>query len=249
MISSAYNPGIPTEDNFTTPKSIIGNDDDRKIVNPNVYPYCAILALKIGQITSGTVVNSWVYGTGFLEGNDVMATAGHNMWSASYGWVDDLRIYTKHNSNSYGTSFYHPMSWTCATNYTNGTDKNYDWSAVRLWDNLGGSLGWFGKAWSSGSIANKSVAISGYPTDAGKFGYQYKDTGVLSATGITYYLVRYYDIDTSGGQSGSPVFDSNNIAWAIHTTGATSYNYGNRITEWLYTILQNMYLEGRLKWG
>ncbi|NLN82301.1 MAG: hypothetical protein GX136_07150 [Clostridiales bacterium] len=245
-ITQAYNPGIPEQSDIIIPQAVHG-DDDRDPVNPNNSPYCRILALKLGQDTNGNgVADTWGYGTGFLEGYDVMATAGHCFWGgSSRGWVEECRIYVRQNSGTYGSTFYYPLNWTCAANYTSSGDTNYDWCAVTLQNNLGSANGWFGKGWSSGSINGKSVTVSGYPGD--HLGFQYKDNGTTS--GSTTYKV-LYDIDTAGGQSGSPVYDSNGIVWAIHTYSSSSpNNCGNRITEWLYTILQNKYLEGVKKWG
>lgn len=245
-ISQAYDPGIPEQSNIIGSR-IVHGEDDRTPVNPNNSPYCRILALRLGQDTNGDgVADSWSLGTGFLEGYDVMATAGHCFWGGSTrGWVEECRIYVRQNSGTYGTSFYYPLSWTCSSNYTNNADTNYDWCAVTLQNNLGSANGWFGKGWSGGSINGKSVTVSGYPGDF--HGFQYKDSG--TTVGSTTYKVQY-DIDTAGGQSGSPVYDSNGIVWAIHTTSSNSpNNSGNRITEWLYTILQNKYLEGVKKWG
>lgn len=245
-ITEAYNPGIPEdEDNGIVPFDVHGNDDRTK-VDSTKSPYCRILALKLGQDTTGNgVANQWSYGTGFLEGPDVMATAGHNFWSSSYGWVEECRIYVRQNSATYGKSFYYPFNWTCPSNYTKDGNTNYDWCAVTLQNNLGSANGWFGKGWSKNSINGKSVTVSGYPGD--KLGYQYKDSGTTKSS-TTYKVL--YNIDTVAGQSGSPVYDSNGVVWAIHTYASSSpNNCGNRITEWLYTVLQDKYLAGKAKWG
>ena len=245
-ITQAYSPGIPEQPNIITPRVVHG-EDNRIQVNPNNSPYCRILALRLGQDTNGDgTTDIWSLGTGFLEGYDVMATAGHNFWGgSSNGWVEECRVYVRQNSSTYGNTFYYPLSWTCASNYTSSGDTNYDWCVVTLQNNLGSANGWFGKGWSSGSVNGKSVTVSGYPGD--HRGLQYKDSGTTS--GSTTYKV-LYDIDTVGGQSGSPVYDSNHIVWAVHTTASNfPNNSGNRITEWLYTILQNKYLEGVKKWG
>lgn len=244
-IIEAYNPGIPEEDSGIMPFAVHG-DDDRTKVNPKNSPYCRILALRLGQDTNGNgTCNAWYLGTGFLEGPDVMATAGHNFWSSSDGWVEECRIYVRQNSSTYGKKFYYPLKWTCPSNYTKSGNTNYDWCAVTLQNNLGSSNGWFGKGWSKSNINGKRVTVSGYPGDHA--GFQYKDSGKTKSS--TTYKVKY-DIDTAGGQSGSPVYDSNGVVWAIHTYSATSpNNCGNRITEWLYTVLQDKYLEGKAKWG
>ena len=234
-----------SSNNSISTQSIIG-DDDQKKVNPNVYPYCAVLALMLGQDTNGDgVVDSWGLGTGFLEGNDVMVTAGHCFWGGTTnGWVEECRIYVRQNSSTYGNIYYYPASWVCSTAYTSNRNINYDWCAVRLQDNLGAANGWFGKGVSSGSLKGTEVTISGYPAaTSSKVGYQYTSSGTITSS--TDYRVGY-SIDTEGGNSGSPVYDSNGIVWAIHTHGGNS---GTRISSGLYQILQDMYLEGVEKWS
>lgn len=156
------------------------------------------------------------------------------------GWVHECRFFVRQDSAYYsGTDYYHPYSWTCASNYTQSGDSRYDWCAVTLWDNLGSSNGWFGKSWSSGSIDSLSVTLSGYPLNWGR---QYTGSGVTSNS--TYYTVRY-NIDTLPGNSGSPVYTPDYKVKAIHTGSYDSFtNRGNRITEWLYGILQEKYEAG-----
>lgn len=256
-ISSAYIPeGVQVDDaGSISTYGLVDNDRVQTVVDPDQYPYRAVLALLLGWDTNDAddEINYFNTGTGFLEGYDVMATCAHNFWKADLGWVDDCRIYVRQDSGTYSeTDYHHPKQWVCASAYTSDLNANYDWCAVTLWDDLGSSNGWFGKGWNGGQINNRSVTVSGYPYDAAtvpeyKWGHQYKDYG--TTTDSTDYIIRY-DIDTHKGQSGSPVYDSNYIVWAIHTRAYNSeLNEGNRITEWLYTILQDKYLEGAEIYG
>lgn len=232
---------------FPIPADIVGSDEQRR-VNPNVYPYSAVLELRLGQDTGDDgKADIWGMGTGFLEGNDVMVTAGHCFWGGSvYKWVDDCRIYVRHNSSSFGSDYYHPYSWTCSTAYTNAENIDFDWCAVTLQDNLGASNGWFGKGYVPGGLSGKEVTISGYPADTpSKAGYQYTASGAITKS--TDYRVMY-TIDTEGGDSGAPIYDSDGIVWGIHAYGSRSENSGTRITDTLYQILQDMYLAGVEKW-
>ena len=52
----------------------------------------------------------------------------------------------------------------------------------------------------------------------------------------------YYTLDTAGGQSGSPVYDSSRTIYAVHTHGGgegTKYTYGRRIDKTLYKVLSD----------
>ena len=243
-IDSAYIPeGLQTIDE-NQPKALLPGKEWNPVSSVNVFPYTAVLAMKMGWENDNKSID-WYYGTGFLEGYDVVATAGHNMWDSELGWVDDCRFFVRQNGTPYSsTDYYHPKNWTCATNYTSNSDSNYDWCAITLWSNLGSANGWFGRGWSQNGIDDKSVTVSGYP---GTAGIQYTGSGTTSNS--TTYKV-YYDINTQPGNSGSPVYTSSYVAWAIHTASYSStLNRENRITEWLFTILKNKYLEGAAIYG
>lgn len=231
------------------PDSIIPPDDSRVKVNPNNYPYSAVLMLRLGRDTDGDgSINVWSRGTGFLEGNDVMVTAGHCFWSTTDGWVDECRIYSKQNNPTPNTTYYYPGSWLCSTAYANSTssDSNYDWCVVTLQNNLGGTNGWFGRKIGEDN-PTYGVTISGYPYSEGKAGYQYKADGLISSSTTYKYS---YTIDTEGGQSGSPIYDSSNDVIGVHTSTTTgTMNHGVRITSGLYDIILNKYLEGVERWS
>lgn len=220
--------------------SVIGSDD-RVIVNPNKSPYSRIIALQMGQDTNGDgKSDTWYLGTGFMEGPDCFVTAGHCMWGEEFGNVEEMRLYPRQNDSYYGDVFYYPQQWITPAEYKNGND-NFDWCIVKLQDNLGDSLGWFGK--STRSVLNKEVLVGGYPADYN--GRQTTSKGQVIWES-TYRL--NHTADTKGGSSGGPIYASNGMVYAIHTSGAASYNGGVRITKRMFDIMQRYYLEGIEKW-
>lgn len=46
-----------------------------------------------------------------------------------------------------------------------------------------------------------------------------------------------YNMDTAGGQSGSPVYDLNNEIIGIYTTGAGSKNIGTKLNDEYYQFV------------
>ena len=91
-IDEAFIPdGLLTAENVQ-PNDLLPGKTWAPVSNVNVYPYTAVLAMRMGWENSSGVIE-WYYGTGFLEGYDVVATAGHNMWDDQLGWVDDCRFY------------------------------------------------------------------------------------------------------------------------------------------------------------
>lgn len=67
---------------------------------------------------------------------------------------------------------------------------------------------------------------------------------------ISTYRVAHTAVSV-GGLSGSPLFDSDNIVWAVNRGHAADWStsYGVRITQSLYHLLQEQYLAGRERWG
>lgn len=116
-------------------------------------------------------------------------------------------------------------------------EARFDWCVVTLQNDLGTNNGWFGVGTTNGSLKGTSVTISRYPGEtAGKAGFQYRHSGTILSSAV--YTVNYI-IDTEGGQSGSPVYDSDYIAWAIHTTGGIYANSGVRFTSDLFNIVKD----------
>ncbi len=108
---------------------------------------------------------------------------------------------------------------------------------------IGYSTGWFGLRWQTASYNGSVNAVRGYPGDKA-FGTMWTMSGpIKQSTGNGLC----YEMDTIGGQSGSPVFGtSTNQAIAIHTMGtgghglngcATNYNAATRITQGLYNLI------------
>ncbi|MDE6232716.1 MAG: trypsin-like peptidase domain-containing protein, partial [Lachnospiraceae bacterium] len=113
-------------------------------------------------------------------------------------------------------------------------DINYDWCILTMKENIAVNTGWMGIGYSSKTITNKSITVSGYPYDNKYQGHQCCSKGEIISE--TEYLINH-NANTLPGQSGSPIFDSDGIAWGIHRAGAKTFNQGVRITKELFAIL------------
>lgn len=263
----SYNGNLPYTDNIeitnsdTIPQHIIGDDNRQRISNPkNSFPYRAICRIISywDENNDGVIDNTVSVGTGFLEGPSAVVTAGHCIYDAEKKmWCEYAEVIFAQdgpNSAPYGvmssTTIHTSVAWT------QSGDWNQDWAIVEIEEEIGYSTGWFGKLWTSGSLDNTQIRLTGYPgdiatsiNDKNNNTVQHKGKYMWTCTGkITDSLSARleYDADNTGGMSGGPVYNSGNQVLAInayeveYSSGSTTWraNGGTRITEWLYNLLE-----------
>ena len=190
-----------------TAQSIIGTDDRQRVTDTTNAPWRAI---------------AWVglYGRdGNLEGNctatfigpDTLVTAAHCLWTAEDGFVSDMVVVPgKDGANEpFGHEF--AANWWVPQEYIDARgNSDHDWAIVEMESKaLGQKTGWFRVA----SLATATLArdgfepaVFGYPTD--------QPPGTLWGAFADHFMsvgdeVLTYDIDTSAGESGAPVFSLN----------------------------------------
>lgn len=253
-ISLYTEPYIPADASVSAgARGIIGEDERTKVDDPTQWPYRATGYLRMTyrnvlNTVTGNYVTRTYRGTAFLEGPNLMVSAGHclygdvtndgdyqdNLFNPRF--PDEITYYPARNGNQtpYGsvavTEIHLEKSY-----YTN-CEK--DWGCCTLATNIGNSTGWYGKI-SNYYVSGKEVNTWGYP---GTKGYEmWKATGTLTAfesNGIYYR----YNMDTEGGQSGSPVrvdLDTGSYVCGIHTYSTGSYNGGPRIDSFMFAYLNS----------
>ena len=208
-------------------RSIIGDSDGRTVVsNTRVFPYSAIVQLDIYFGLSA------YRGTGFLIDDNIVATAGHCLYDEELGWA--TAVYVRPGRNGLlGIPFGIARSKRIAvsTEWHLSADSNYDWGAICIYDTLIGNPGSFTMTSVNDNSSNIQAKISGYPQNVGSSSSTtYKQYEMDGPVNILSMYRLYYTIDTSGGQSGAPILNSNNVVIGIHTSGSTSYNTGVRMT-------------------
>ncbi|MCK4551568.1 MAG: trypsin-like serine protease [Tenericutes bacterium] len=240
----AYIPKTLDNSQYST-KTVLWSDTRVQITNTTIHPYTYIGRIEFHWDTNGDgTVDTYTYGTGFLEGPDVLTTAGHAVYNASWGgFPSGIKYYPaidEWTNQPFGYAGW--SSITVSQNYVNNQSVDYDWAIIVLSSNVGASTGWFGKGWSSGSLNNKEISVTGYPGDKPSW-TMWKGDGKITST-LTYRL--RHNVDTYTGQSGAPMYDSNNIVWGIHTKGGNVFinNSGRKIDETLYNYLQEKCEEG-----
>lgn len=225
--------------------SIIGNDDRVLVEDTELYPYSAIVYLEITWNLEGEKTR----GTAFMISDDVAVTAAHCLYDAEKGWPIAVKAYPAKNgeyfwNNPYGSSYSSKLGvcteWRAAINSGNTDDetqniiKNNDWGAIKLILPLGKYTGTINlKAPTDDEIFNCPIKICGYPKNV----YEDEDNSVYQQYEMNGYVSSYtpsrlyYNIDTSGGQSGAPILSENNVAYGIHTYSSSNINFGTRMTE------------------
>lgn len=216
--------------------SVIKPDGRKKVDDTEKLPYSAICYIEIVWPNKKTSV-----GTAWMIYSDVAITAGHCVYSSENGgWAEKIKLWPGKDgyglwNNPYGTTEMTYMH--TSTEWTDSGNEEYDWAVLELEDNIGDKTGWLGFGWTSADMSGTEVTISGYPKDYQYYQYKMSDEITRCTTNKLYYNV----IDTSGGQSGSPIYTSSYVSYGIHCYGlnANNENSGTRITEWRFNYFKS----------
>jgi glutamyl endopeptidase len=213
-------------------QSILGTNDRRvEISRPESYPWRMICSLEMTS-SSG---NNYL-GTGWIAGPSLVITAAHCIFDKSDGgWITSVKIFPGRSEETSPETFFTSTNFRAPKKWVDDENENFDYAAIILDEDIGSGLGYFSIACQSDdSLKNSMVNISGYPgSRAGEIQLHHANRILkVSSSKI------YYDVDTEGGQSGSPiwVYEDNSqipIVVGIHSSGtgkATLGNSGVRIT-------------------
>lgn len=214
---------------------VVIEDDDRTVIpDPLDAPWRHICALRITSNTGKHYV-----GTGWLIGPRTLVTAGHCVYLHDEGgWPTSIAVIPALNGNL------QPYGAAVATRFrtTDGwkahREAGFDYGAILLDDDAFATAGAFGFAsLPDEALASTDANIAGYPADLDHATRQYFHSRRITSSSPTRL---FYEIDTFGGQSGSPIWfniDNRRIAVGIHTTGSSTSNSGTRITD---EVFQNL---------
>lgn len=211
---------------------VIGDDDREQVLDTRSNPWKQVAALRIKAKNGRTYA-----GTGWFISPVVLATAGHCVFMhEAGGWPESIEVIPALN----GTE--RPFAAAIATKYesnnawVNDRNSDHDYGVIILDRPLGDEIGYLAFAAPPDNFLKSNIAnISGYPTDLDRATRQY-----YHAREITRASSRrvYYEIDTYGGQSGSPIWmnlgEGDRVAIGVHTTGSSTSNFGTRITEEIF---------------
>lgn len=227
-----------------TPSSIIGTDSRFRVTPTTSFPYRAtVLILRNGNLQC----------TGWMISKDTMLTAGHCVRSGGSGgsWYSGL---TFRPGSDGGTAPYGTLTsrGTWALNgWLSSGSTEYDAAIIKLSSPVGATVGWYGMWWQTAPLDGLFTRVTGYPGDKPSQQWMSYDSVRASATNNI-----YYQNDTVGGMSGSPVWQLRGstaafcaggpCAMAIHTNGlygsglTASNNSGTRITQAKFTTFMSI---------
>lgn len=179
-------------------------------------------------------------GTGFLYGNNVLATAGHCVFDPRYGGeAKSIRVVL--NNTSYWAS-----DWTAAKKWYDSTTSNmsrnwkYDYGVITLNATPGRTLG-FLDYWiaSDSQLKGKGINVPGFVAGSTSL----NNTSGTLANVRTYDL--YFTAGFASGKSGSPIImKDNGMFVGIGNYGASTedgYPSGARITYEVADFLDENY--------
>ncbi|QVK21199.1 trypsin-like serine protease [Mycoplasmatota bacterium] len=186
-------------------------------------------------------------GSGVLIDKNTVLTAAHVLYGID-GWNYNFEIIAGENrfSSPCATSTISnvaiPEAWKNAADTAANDDFydfDYDWAVITLDENIGDICGSFGI--STEVKMNDKVFINGYPYENGVPSKHMMATGI---TTVVHSKQIHHDLDSSVGQSGSPIWNSDGIV-AIHSNGSTSsmVNGGTKITHALFNYLKDYHID------
>jgi glutamyl endopeptidase len=212
-------------------ETVIGNDDRVKVTDDRMHanPWRQICALRIHSKTGRLFV-----GTGWFIAPRVLATVGHCVFLQNEGcWPSSIDVFPAKAGASQpfqATS----KNFKAVDGWVKDQSRDFDYGVILLDDaTLGRRLGNFAvRAVGDAGLRGVDAKISGYPADRDRAEFQYFHERPLLSTSATRLN---YEIDTFGGQSGSPIWidmdQDRVVAVGVHTTGGVSINSGTGISE------------------
>jgi V8-like Glu-specific endopeptidase len=175
-------------------------DERTRIVETDEAPWRMVCALEIDGPWGSFL------GTGWLVAPRTIITAGHCVYDARQmgGWANKISIAPGRDAvdRPYGTLESTKFSTTDV--WLQKQDPDFDISAIHLAEPIGDQVGWFQVAsLTDDQLRGYLVNVSGYPAQPGEGTQQWWAKNRIRE--VTPRRI-FYEVDTSGGQSGAPVY-------------------------------------------
>lgn len=212
---------------LVTTETVILTDDRQRILDTGDFPWRMICAL---QITGTNGIKG--VGTGWFVGPRTLVTAGHCVHHPDLGgWATRIDVSPGRNGSEKPHGTVTSVKFSAFQPWVDDHKPEYDLGCIHLPAPLGEQLGWFTvKSIPDAELSGYGVNIAGYPADRGQGKELYHHANrILNVSEKRIF----YDVDTYGGQSGSPAWvqvpgNEQPIVVGVHAygTGATPANLG-----------------------
>jgi glutamyl endopeptidase len=221
-------------------ESVIGTDDRSQVTATSTFPSSAIVHLVI-DFPLGTFTC-----TGWMIAADRVATAGHCIYDPNEGggFADSITVIPGRNGGTAPFGSFVATNWYVPHKWKHTQTPKFDYGVIKLGSNVGDTVGWFGFAAEDDTFLDKrKIKVRGYPGEK-PFGTMWTMNGKIKELQPARV---FYGLDTSGGQSGSPIFGKkpgcDPCGFGIHAYGtpsppATQRNSGTRINSTVFDFLQ-----------
>ncbi len=227
-------------------ETVIHHDDRQRILETDLSPWRRICALNLIAPDGSRAI-----GTGWLAGPQTVLTAGHCVHDRDVfgGWASSIDISAGRDGAHFPFGTVTAVRFSALDRWVDTADPDFDIGCIHLDEPLGERVGWFAVGSVPPSELEHHLAnICGYPADLGAGTEQYFHENRILHIGP--HRV-FYDVDTYGGQSGSPVWiqetaNAEPIAVGIHAYGTRgtpfhlgiSANSAPRITPAVFEIVR-----------
>lgn len=204
-------------------QSVFGPDDRVAVGDATEFPWRAI-----GKVTITAEVGTF-FGSGFLIGPYHMLTAGHVVHSSSYCGDGSAEAITVSFGTADGVSPFGEAvatAWRAPSDWTASALPGADWALVTLDRTLGPWLETFALGAQAGVDFYDGAfsTVAGYPGDLDNGRQLYAAAGTIDSGSVD-QLFYNGTLDTAGGMSGGPVWQTSSgsgtrTAIGIHAAGA-----------------------------
>ncbi len=181
-------------------ESVIGLDERTRIVSTESLPWKLVCALEI-DAPNGSFV-----GTGWFAGPRTLVTAGHCVFDATQmgGWAREIRVTPGRDRERAPFGVVVSRRFTTVNAWLERQDPDFDIGAIHLDTPVFDEGDVFAvESMPDALLRDYLVNVSGYPFNPG--GGQELWWARNRISEVTARRI-FYDIDTSGGQSGAPVY-------------------------------------------
>ncbi len=206
-------------------EAVIGSEDRRRITSTTAAPWKRICSLEITARDG----SAWS-GTGWLAGERLLVTAGHNVFLHDHGGFASKVVVIAGRDGPLRPLESTATRMLSVEGWTEQQAAEADYGALLLARPLGETNGYFGFAnLSDNTLANGQLNVAGYPDDLLPPGSLWHDSGPLHHPSAAFLT---YQMDTGKSQSGSPIWrkvGAKRRVVGIHTGGSSAANRGVRI--------------------